>query len=850
MDDEQKKFILENVQEKSVDEIAEALGVKKKMVRRFLVREEKKKILEAAPALASSSAGSSFKVNRWLLACLSFLVLGFLIYSNTFHASFHFDDNSSIVNNPGMLNAFDFGFLWKSYGLRILTYFTLALNYHFGKLDVFGYHCVNISIHILTSIAVFLFLYITTQTPWMRRKPLSLPAFWMAFGGGMLFLSHPLQTQAVTYIVQRAASLATLLYVSTMVCYIRWRLSKNLLFYGLAFLSGCLAMLSKEISATLPFALLLYEFCFFDREERKSSRVVLWIFPFFLLWLIFMTKFNVFHVPENVINVFPADSQNISRGTYLLTQFRVITTYVRLLFFPIHQTLDYYFPLSRTLADPATFLSALFLAGILFLAIALFKRFRLLSFGILWFFLTLSVESSIIPIRDVIFEHRLYLPMVGFCFVLSSMLCWWGKDVKTWGIILIVLVTALSFLTFRRNAVWQTDLTLWGDVIRKEPKSGIGYANVGLAYQKQDRYAEAIPYHLKAMELSGLTALTVNSLALAYRGAGQYDKAIEMFKKGISLCPGKCTDLYNNLGAVLDHIGRDDEAIGNYLHVIKTDPQFPNAYFNLGLIYARKGEFEKTKEQVRVLESLRQFKYAAMIINAAGSAYFEKKQYEKALEAFQKAIKIDPEGAPEYYNNLGSVLSALGRLDESIPNFLRAIRMAPSYPNPYFNLGVDYVSKGELGKAKEQLQILERLGQNDSVKTLTAYMESQKPESQAKRLNDLGNTYAGARQLEKAIEAYRKAIKIHPDGYPDFYNNLGVTLDDAGHPEEVVENYLHAIKINPRYPDAHFNLGMFYARKGEFKKAEEQVRELEKLKQTRFSETIASYIENQKKVTT
>ena len=731
MDDAQKKYILENAGKMSSGKIARALGLPERHVRKFLESEKGKQKPVATPVAVPLQVTSSLSVQQWLLVCLSLLGLGFLIYSNTFHASFHFDDNWSIVKNPGVRDAFDLGFVWKSYGLRLFTYFTLGLNFRLGQLDVLGYHLVNISIHVFTSILMFLFLYLTAQTPSIKRNPPLLSAFWMAFGGALLFVSHPLQTQAVTYIVQRATSMAALFYVSAMVCYIQWRLQKHLLFYGLAIASFILAILSKEISVTLPFALLLYEFCFFDRGERKFSKVILWLAPFFFLLLIFIPFFYCgFRLTGNE-KIAISETQNISRGTYLLTQFRVITTYIRLLFFPIHQTLDYYFPLSRTPADPATFSSFLFLVGILSSAVALFRRYRFYAFGVFWFFLTLSVESSIIPIRDVINEHRVYLPMPGFCFVFCGMLCWRIRDLKKWWILLIVIVTTLSFLTYRRNAVWQTDLTLWGDVIRKAPMSDKGYIMTGVAYQNQGRYAEAIPYHLKAMELAPSSTPTIDSLAAAYTGAGQYGKAVEILKQGIEACDDSCALLYDHLGEALNLMGRYDEAIKNYLQAIKLDPNFSHAYLNLGMVYIGEGKSQKVLEQVRALENLRHMEFIEKLLKSMNKRALELKgerQYEKAIEFFKALIQHFGDKVPALYINLGLTLDDMGRYDEAIENYLHVIKIDPGFPDAYLNLGMDYVKKGELEKAKEQVRALENLGQIDSAKKLADNIENQKKE--------------------------------------------------------------------------------------------------------------------------
>jgi len=359
---------------------------------------------------------------RPLAALLLLSLLATLIYSNTFSSPFHFDDTANIVENPqikDLSNFLDFS------GSRYVGFLSFALNYHFGRLDVFGYHLVNLLIHIINGFLVYsLVLLLFKASTGQRISPDSnfhlttndsqlSTASWVALVAALLFVSHPIQTQAVTYIVQRFASLAALFYLLTLVCYLKWRLASpearsRYLWYTGALLSTVLAMKTKENSFTLPFMILLVETVFFRPLTRKGWVTLI---PFLLTLLIIpVSRGDALGEAEG----FARDATAISRSDYLSTQFRVIVTYLRLLVFPVNQNLDYDYPIYYSLLEPSVFVSFLFLLSLFSLGLYLLfnsqlktHRSQLISFGILWFFLALSIESSIIPITDVIFEHLL-----------------------------------------------------------------------------------------------------------------------------------------------------------------------------------------------------------------------------------------------------------------------------------------------------------------------------------------------------------------------------------------------------------------------------------------------------------
>ncbi len=400
------------------------------------------------------------------LPVLAALVL--LAYSNTFSASFQFDDQPSITENESIRSLANVPALLM--GQRGVTMASFALNYAMGGLDVAGYHVVNVSIHILNAMAAyFLVLGIFRDEDEARAKKVA------AFSA-LIFALHPVQTQAVTYIVQRMESLAALFYLLGLLAFRRAAFASTWLRRGLLYAATSafyvLGFYSKETAFTFPFAALLYDFYFIGKGsfQKVFSRwpVYLALFALMLFFtahdIVPMSGFGDLSRDSSIIaslkggppaasmaaaNAHPAATagfavEGISPEEYLFTQFDVIVYYISLLFVPMNQNLDYDFPLAKTLfkvpeahrgavlnipmLPPAASLAILLF--ILASGVYLFLRSRKASAGakktdclaasffIFWFFLILAPTSSFFPIADVIFEHRLYLSTLGFAVIL------------------------------------------------------------------------------------------------------------------------------------------------------------------------------------------------------------------------------------------------------------------------------------------------------------------------------------------------------------------------------------------------------------------------------------------------
>ena len=485
-----------------------------------------------------------------------------IVYSNTLEAPFVFDDKLVIVENPIVR---DLGYMvnpseakvhkghfeYESFRHRYIGYLTFAINYWFHKLDVTGYHLVNIAIHIINSLIVYWLVILTFKTPFLNSSVLRGRINEIAFFASLFFACHPLQTQAVTYIWQRVTSLSTTFYCLALVFYILWRLTSKkpssfatqmpILFYFGSVISAVLAMKTKEIAFTLPVVIFLYELMFFEEKLKKR---ILYITPILLTMLIIPislleTEKLKGDLMGNIGEVTREDP-NISRMDYLLTQFTVVATYIRLIFFPINQNLDYDFPIYNTFLTPEVFLSFLLLFSIFSLGIYMFlhsrtrnSTYRIIAFGIFWFFITLSVESSFIPIVDVIFEHRVYLPSTGFFIALTTgiflLLNKFGqRKLHTIGVAIIVTVIIMfSVLTYSRNNIWSSEIALWQDNVEKSPQKDRPQNNLGLAFYNQGHIEEAKEHYLHALRIDPSYQDALNNLGLALNDQGRTEEAIE-----------------------------------------------------------------------------------------------------------------------------------------------------------------------------------------------------------------------------------------------------------------------------------------------------------------------------------
>ncbi len=352
-------------------------------------------------------------------------VMILIVYSNTFTASFHFDDNPAIVENATIKRVTMDNIIDILKGNRPVVYLSLMLNYQLGGMNVVGYHIFNIAVHVGNSFLIYLLIMKTLSLPIFTVK-YQEKARRIALFTALLFAVHPIQTEAVTYIISRTELLATFFYLAAVLLFIaaiqRQKAIHRAVYYVGVFLSSLLAMASKEWAVTLPAIIMLYDYLFLS--DRKAIDVLSHWKAFVLAalpWGFVASKLNLmsdqsvgFHMASSSGGVPPPNA-----WTYLLTSFNVIWTYFRLLFLPINQNLDYEYPRAMTLFEFPTLLSFVGHLVVIGMAFWLYRKkgWLLIPFGIAWFYITLSPTQSFVPVLDIIFEHRIYMPSIGVFFV-------------------------------------------------------------------------------------------------------------------------------------------------------------------------------------------------------------------------------------------------------------------------------------------------------------------------------------------------------------------------------------------------------------------------------------------------
>jgi len=352
-------------------------------------------------------------------ALLVFLLVGFAIYANTLDDEFIFD-SFTIISDQYHIQDIDYYLDITNWKLnnRPVANLTFAFNYWLDSANLIGYMIVNILIHILNTFLVFLLTrkMIRTIRP-SRDRNSWFGSGEMAFLVALIFLVHPLQTQSVTYVIQRMNTMASMFVLLAVLCYWKSRILQigrdkiglSALLMVFAILLGLLGVLSKQNAIIFPLAFFMVELFFIRTPDNRPNRLYLYLFGGIIV--LAMLSLVIF-------GMIPEETEKISRKNYLLTQSRVIIQYIRLMILPFGQNLDYDFAISTSLKDYRVILSSLGLLVIFVAGIFSWKRNRLISFAIFWFFLALSVESSIIPIRDVINEHRCYLALWSYGIVL------------------------------------------------------------------------------------------------------------------------------------------------------------------------------------------------------------------------------------------------------------------------------------------------------------------------------------------------------------------------------------------------------------------------------------------------
>lgn len=632
---------------------------------------------------SASSHNDSIFNDPFIGICI-IIVIAFISYFNTVAVPFIFDDHPYLSENPAVrsfqyfLNPdriFMLGIdsdVKNNFILRPVSYFTFAFNYALHGYDVRGYHILNLLIHIGNAISVFFLVALTLRTPGMQgpehnRKNEAQVNLLLPLFCALLFVAHPLQTQAVTYTIQRFTSLSSLFFVAALVMYVSSRLAEAAMvkrtFYFLSLLAAILAMHSKENAFMLPVVVVMYEFIFF---EGPVARRVLGLIPMIATMVIIPMKLlKLSSMARPLMKADIVSAANIAnfKGTssfeYLMTQFGVIAKYLRLLVLPVRQNLLYDIPLQKAFFTlqvlmPLFLLLIIIFSGVWAVNNSLSRRTvfsgmqKLFAFGVFWFFSTLAVESSIIPLDDLIFEHRAYLPSIGFFMAVLALLDAGSMKLakvplcesKVTAAVLCLIVICCSALTIARNQKWQNQVVFWADVVQKSPNNSRAHNGLGVALVNQGnvRLGDFLETEADNMATNRFEDTLVK---LSAGKVSRTDAAIREFKAAIA-CNPENKRAHINLGVALMDQGRYDEAITVLQHASRLNRKYflSAPYFHLGRAYEAKGDITRAKEFFITAIGLEPSNHRAH--ERLGDIYALQGKYREAGEEYEKANNLFP----------------------------------------------------------------------------------------------------------------------------------------------------------------------------------------------------------------
>ena len=543
---------------------------------------------------------------------LLLIILNWLAYANSFQAGWHFDDGPNIIGNPDILIS---DLSWKSLsqaarsspgGKRPLSYLSFALNYYLWGPEAVSFHVINLLIHTLNALLVLRILSLVIMVvPGIHPSKSRL----LAFLGAALWSTSPLQTQSVTYVVQRMNLLSALFSLASFWFFLQWKLRAG----RAAHLTLCIvcwlaALASKENCFLSPLCFLVFDWAVGERRLVGLRNLLVGTAAFCLLVGFTFWRYDLAQKIRTDYS-----TREFTMKERLLTQPRVVTFHLSQLLLPLPSrlALRHEVEKSTSLVSPVTTLPSICLL-VLIAGAAYFcrKHSRVFSFWILWFLINLAVESTLLPL-ELIYEHRMYLPSIGIFAAVASAIAsreGTGKPVP-WSSLqyaCMALIFLSAALSFARNQDWKDEITLWGDNSRKYPNSFRALNNLGSAYAKAGKPFEAEEALKRAMEVSPFYPPARANLGLLYLNQGRTREAVSVIRDFVEIGPTQTTrlsnfgpEVYFNFGVIYAKAGMLDRAIFHYGQAVNRRPDYPEAWFNLGLVYQQSSNYGKAVECFR-----------------------------------------------------------------------------------------------------------------------------------------------------------------------------------------------------------------------------------------------------------
>jgi tetratricopeptide (TPR) repeat protein len=444
-------------------------------------------------------------------------------------------------------------------------------------------------------------------------------------------------------------------------------------------------------------------------------------------------------------------------------------------------------------------LGGLFLAGLLVYLRGRGAAALLFSFGVFWFFIALSVESSIVPLA-FIFEHRMYLPVAGLCMAAASgfylLLGMAGRHVSRPALVAVVFLVPAMFmvLTYERNGVWESRASLWEDVLRKSPRNPRAHNNLGAAYAKAGRLDEAKHRYIAALALAPGHSGTLNNLGQIYSSSNMFLVAETVFMMAIASDPENA-DAYYNLGVIYENQGRADEAVKYYSLSIARNPQMNIASHNLATLLMREDRDQAIASpfsdllvhppgdaEAHVDYGMANYRIGEHDLSVDLLREALVGEHDLSVDLLREALEIEPDSAEAHYS-LGIVYGELGRIDEALEHYWEAIRCDPDFRSAHYNMATLLLMAGRTREAVEHFRAVIEFKPRD----LNAHV-------------NIATAYHMLGDVDMSIRHLRKALDIAPDDMEVHYN-LGLALRAKGLDDEADRHFAIAERLGLEVED-------------------------------------------------
>jgi len=612
---------------------------------------------------------------RWreLAPVLLIVTCGLAVYEGSLGGVFVFDDLPWIVENQSIRKLWP---PWAAMGitLRPLLFYSFAINYAISGLDVWSYHVVNLAIHVSAALALYgLVRRILLTDRLVERYGSS--ARWIALVVALIWMVHPLQSQAVAYVIQRGESLMGLFFLLTLYCVVRGAQSPHPRpWYVVAVFVHLCGLGTKEVMATCLPVLFILDALFVCGSVRGAIRRR-WV-----LYCVMAAPGVIALVAVLYFRIY-IDSALPASHTYALTQSGVILHYLRLSFWPDPLCFDYAWPLASSWKEAYLSVTAV---GLLVLG-SLWALFRRRAVGFLGaaFFLVLAPTSSFMPVRDPALEHRMYLPLaaVAVLVVLAGHQALRRLPAREHTRALLapvmvgILVAAGGFRTHQRIGLYRSAEAIWADVIAQRPENARAHNSLGASQAARGDFERAAASYREAIRLRPDYPEAHNNLGVAALHSGQLDSALASCREALRLRPNYA-HAHINLGMVLIRQGKTGAAQASYLEAVRLAPDFAGGHNNLGTTWEKLDKLEEAAAcYLRATEL--DDRYALAFFNLA-NVVLKQGRSEEAIAHYRTSLRLEP-NFPEACNNLGLALLTVGRREEAEVQFREALRLRPDY---------------------------------------------------------------------------------------------------------------------------------------------------------------------------